>query len=60
MSVSMRSLGVMSGLAWKDVGLEKPKTGTEIDNEALSVVLQDRDEFTPKESDTFGCAPSGE
>lgn len=53
MSVLMRSLGVTPGLAWKDVGSEKPKTGTEIDNQPLAVALQERVEFSHKELDTF-------
>jgi hypothetical protein len=44
--------GVMH-LQWKDVGSEKPSTGTEIKNELLAAALQAKVEFKKEEWDKF-------
>jgi hypothetical protein len=41
------------GLRWTEVGLEKPKTGTEIKNALLAGALQHKKQFSQEELDTF-------
>ena len=41
------------GLTWTEVGLEKPKMGTEIKNKLLARALQQKILFTEKELETF-------
>ena len=41
------------GLLWREIGSEKPKTGTSISNSKLARALQDKWEFTRKELDVF-------
>ena len=43
-----------SGLKWKEVGSEKPSTGTELINEKLASELIHKAEFTQEEWDSFG------
>jgi Ca2+-binding EF-hand superfamily protein len=43
-------------LKWKDVGSEKPSTGTEIKNEPLAAALQEKVEFKEEEWDQFDLA----
>ena len=39
------------GVKWKDVGSQKPSTGTEIQNKVLALELQRRLDFSPEELD---------
>jgi Ran GTPase-activating protein (RanGAP) involved in mRNA processing and transport len=44
---------VPPGLRWKEVGMEKPKTGAEIENSELAAALEQKSEFGQREFDTF-------
>ena len=41
------------GLRWREMGSEKPDTGTEIRNTALGTALRDKMKFTREEFDRF-------
>lgn len=48
------TLGSTLGLRWRDVGVEKPVTGTEIQNTALATALEgDKWKFTKQELNNF-------
>jgi ankyrin repeat protein len=44
------------GLKWKEVGLEMPNTGSEIQNDSLAAALLQKNDFSPTEFDKFNVA----